>query len=1142
MVVPEGMPVRKVGPLKQNFFFKFVSARSQGKSIRQAPGRQRQPLINDLHLANLHSDKVFAERSLLASQKEIKPLKERVRQLDSELHIARKDANDAYDMLDTLPEFLSERDYYTTQQNHIRDLSANVYKRIAERDLARRNESEALQKSLTDRAATTTNSAAIKSLSGRLSTALGHAQSLSDRVVGLQQTVKSQAGKVKGLEKELKDFSCRVGELEAQVDWGESRVTDLEAEISAAEASLASAEQALGDSEEGLQIAHGQLVDEQAKTAPKRGRPAGHRGADQLAENWDNYTSNGRKLAFWRHCEDMKSALQQAGIDNWLPSALAHVLDNLPTSDGASWVDVLFESRPFAKRKCELIKDLQNILHGEWNLDLAEHALIEIGLSHSMYQGLRNAFSKSIYKPINTTCDDARAGMYSKRPWYTCEATGTIFHLPEPLPPRYKLEAHMKEALEPLGLKLSVDGKISERSFLDTLRATFRRDAEHLKVFDVARPAHPCFGIDHATISGARDFTQGGITMGGCYKKGALLSEQKHVTLCIGLHHDDGKGLSAMLGPKEASESAGEQRGAVVGIAEEFRQLSDGGVLDMGGGEAIPCEPVVCLDFAAFRGITRKRGKCSAVCACRGLASLQSYPGANGIPDLPEGDSIADFRAAQAIAQSQCGYGQTIMELPSLLAATHRLPKGWDFERDGPWSCSWCQKVIYTAPGQQLAMEVRLAALRARVAAGKSDSADCKAAKKELDALLKEHAEEHGDALLLEKLIMTNQSGTKPFIIDPMHALELNLMKTLWKYSFGDRMTDDDRELVAEYLSSIGLHLDIRAKGKRDPQSKWFSAAQADEFVLGSSHFKHSKSPGLVSNVLAIVEIIFDKGMVAVADELEAAAPPPKKKATARKDRHTGGAALGAAEVAAAEAAGLDPAGSGSVSLGELRGEKDVTPLQSTEIRNYIRKRYGNHSAVVLKILNAWEAYGELFYEWRAEWTGDSDEYRAKRALQLARCARDFQRALTSLSNYKQKSWYTHVLVWIAWQNLFLYGNAWPLSTISIESRNARIKRYGRRFTNWRPLVDGSTAYAYQDRRSKEYKTSERRYNSSAVHQLLKRVALSELGWHRNNKFTAPDKLRLQTQLRSTRIKIEVADAPPSLRPVTMLSELSQKI
>ena len=87
------------------------------------------------------------------------------------------------------------------------------------------------------------------------------------------------------------------------------------------------------------------------------------------------------------------------------------------------------------------------------------------------------------------------------------------------------------QTLAPLGLHLSHDGKISERSFIDTLRQTVERDAALLKVFDVNRPAHPCFGIDHATISGARDFTQGGITMGACYKKGSLLSEQKHVTL-----------------------------------------------------------------------------------------------------------------------------------------------------------------------------------------------------------------------------------------------------------------------------------------------------------------------------------------------------------------------------------------------------------------------------------------------------------------------------------------------------------------------------------------------------------------------------------------------------------------------------------
>jgi len=108
--------------------------------------------------------------------------------------------------------------------------------------------------------------------------------------------------------------------------------------------------------------------------------------------------------------------------------------------------------------------------------------------------------------------------------------------------------------------------------------------------------------------------------------------------------------------------------------------------------------------------------------------------------------------------------------------------------------------------------------------------------------------------------------------------------------------------------------------------------------------------------------------------------------------------------------------------------------------------------------------------------------------------------------------------------------------------RNARIKKYGRRFTNWRPLVDGFTSYSYIDRRSKKQVNSERRYNSSAVHQLLERVALSEQGWHTNTRFTSTDKLRLQTQLRSTLIKVEIADAPPTLPPVSILSELSKRL
>ena len=385
------------------------------------------------------------------------------------------------------------------------------------------------------------------------------------------------------------------------------------------------------------EIMGGLLIDEKQKKAPKRGRPAGHRGADYLEEMWDSMNSEARRKAFYRHTQEIHDALVNGGIDNWAPAAFARALDMFSAVDETnnSMVDLLFSTRKFCLRRNVLIHDLQAILKAEWNVDLAVHAVTDVGLSHSMYQGLRNAFSKSIYTPSNTASTDYNpsAGMYSKRPWYTCPVTGTTFNIPEPFLPRTVWTAHMKESLAPMGLNMSADGKISERSFLETLRANFIRDRAHLKVFDVLRPAHPVFGIDHASISGARDFSQGGLTMGPCYKAGALLSEQKHVTLVVGQHHDDGKGLAQMLGPKPESESAGEKRPSVKGIAAEFQEVTDAGSIDLQDGSCIPCQPLVCLDFAAFRGITRKRGKCSALCACQGLASLQSHPGINGIPD-----------------------------------------------------------------------------------------------------------------------------------------------------------------------------------------------------------------------------------------------------------------------------------------------------------------------------------------------------------------------------------------------------------------------------------------------------------------------------------------------------------------------------
>lgn len=221
-----------------------------------------------------------------------------------------------------------------------------------------------------------------------------------------------------------------------------------------------------------MATAEADLATVNALTAPKRGRPAGHRGADWLLDHWDDYNKNSRKVAFWRHCEDIRDALEGGGVGNWLPNALAVVLEAMPAGDAGSWVDVLFASRQFARRKNVLISELRQVAQAEWGVDLAQQAITEFGLSSRQYQDLRIAFSRYLYTPTAASENTTRAGMFTPRPWYKCPFFGTVFNLPEPLPPWYRVQELMKASLASMGLHLSQDGRISERSFITTLQQT----------------------------------------------------------------------------------------------------------------------------------------------------------------------------------------------------------------------------------------------------------------------------------------------------------------------------------------------------------------------------------------------------------------------------------------------------------------------------------------------------------------------------------------------------------------------------------------------------------------------------------------------------------------------------------------------
>ena len=79
---------------------------------------------------------------------------------------------------------------------------------------------------------------------------------------------------------------------------------------------------------------------------------------------------------------------------------------------------------------------------------------------------------------------------------------------------------------------------------------------------------------------------------------------------------------------------------------------------------------------------------------------------------------------------------------------------------------------------------------------------------------------------------------------------------------------------------------------------------------------------------------------------------------------------------------------------------------------------------------------------------------------------------------------------------MFECCDTWQLSTVAIETRGARIKRYGRTLVNWRPLVQGFSVYKWIDRRTGLLKEGLRSYKSSPMHQILQRLVLSEESWH----------------------------------------------
>uniref|UniRef100_A0A7S2JIX6 Uncharacterized protein n=1 Tax=Haptolina brevifila TaxID=156173 RepID=A0A7S2JIX6_9EUKA len=478
---------------------------------------------------------------------------------------------------------------------------------------------------------------------------------------------------------------------------------------------------------------------------------------------------------------------------------------------------------------------------------------------------------------------------------------------------------------------------------------------------------------------------------------------------------------------------------------------------------------------------------------------------------------------AKTLLESGCSWGSELMSKESLREATHRPLETWNPATDGSWWCRHCQKHVWKSWGEVHALEARLAKLRSAVAN------DDEAAETELNNLLKQHADQHLDMILLAEL--PAEAGTEVLLVDFLHGLNLNCAKVAWKYSFGDRMLPKQRVQAARYLNSIDVPLDVREKGKREQSQKWFSSSQFDEYMLGSEVRTKSKSPGLAENTWAMVDIVFQPTGATVeakaapspapsTSQPTKAAPAPSQSRKKRLAPTAGFAASTPQPSSTATDSQPKPPAPKPIQLPKhLQNRRVEAELQ--QMREFVRQRFGSRAVEAMNSIELWACYGEMYREARDPWTSDTKEYRAKRALRFLRTAVAFGVALATVSDYKHKSWYVHYMVWIVPRMIYLYGDLWRFSTAAIESRNARLKRMGITCISWRPYQEGKSVYHCIDYRTGKEVEREQSYKSCPMEQMLSKVLALQDAWHGDSIFMRPEKLRLQQDLRRKRLKCE---------------------
>ena len=783
------------------------------------------------------------------------------------------------------------------------------------------------------------------------------------------------------------------------------------------------------------------------------------------------------------------------------------------------WIPTVWESEIIWEWRFEWLEECGDDLRIVWTPEHTWKMRDKLNISMDNLDDMRYGFSHyRVGKRLHP------------RPWVINPWTEKRINFPQPIAPRSGLSGWhrlVKLSIQTWGLRMDADGRVAQRSLRGVVQQQVLRDESRgiLRPVTVDDPLVVVLGADGTGV-GKRGIMHVGSSIAPTYAEGISQQNERNLnTVATSVTDDHWAGLNEVL-------CAGYYTGKVAElpadcIAAEFNAINADRCVD-----AMPANGAGCFDLAAARGIRGGRGRCA--CHAEANTAEERF----SVPDLDDCDTWEEGKVE--LEQVQLLTNQLMRD------DSHTPPDDWDYEAQGPWQCgrTGCD-VKFKSKSEHITYRDEFLKAKANKTPEGKKTTTARAS-----AYAKLHPSQQGECeppLLSLDMI--------DILIDPLHALMLNLPKVIWKYCFGDRMTNSQRELVAAYLTSIDCPLDVRAKGDgRDANRKWFTGEVFARFVEGDAA---GRSPGLVVNIDAIIDIIYVKCPApapapAPATTAPPAAPPPKPGPVANNTKRSGGGGAkirrGGFTVAAAVAASSSavPAPAPTVAPAAARATAPAATVAAapaavpaalpanpdSEQDAKLRARYKSHMDVVKLTKHAWQKFGLLYVEWRSQWTSHTTEYRQGRALKFAKLAAPLSTSMKALSLGKHKSWYVFLVVWVVPRQMALRGDTWAYGTSPIEQRGARLKKIIRSVVCWRPPHSGWVAApgpVMPNEQSLKVWVGRRKYESCAMMQVLRACVAQEELWAapaiEGAKCSEPalsvGELRMQKTGRTTLIKDE---------------------